>query len=421
MALDLTQHPCFNSETRHRTGRIHLPVAPKCNVQCNYCDRKFDCANESRPGVTSAVLTPQQALTYLERGLEQMPSLKVVGIAGPGDPFANPQETMETLRLVREKYPEILLCVATNGLSIHPYIDELARLEVSHVTLTVSAVDPAIGSSLYAWVRDGRTIYRGDSAACVLLQRQRRAIAALKAHGIVVKINTIVVPGVNDKHIEQIAEEMAHLNADVMNCIPLYPVRNTPFARIPVMERDEMAEIRDKVSRYLPQMEHCTRCRADAAGLLGDAQSDSLLRIMQACADGTLEAKRDRRYIAVASMEGILVNQHLGETTRLWIYAPAPGGHKLVETRPTPDAGGGDMRWLQLADMLRDCHTVVVSGVGHNPRRVLEREGLRVIEMAGLISEGLKSIFRTGDVPSTMRKQFRSCGLECRGSGTGCA
>jgi nitrogen fixation protein NifB len=421
MALDLTQHPCFNSETRHRTGRMHLPVAPKCNVQCNYCDRKFDCANESRPGVTSVLLTPQQALTYVDRALEQMPSLKVVGIAGPGDPFANPQETMETLRLVREKYPEMLLCVATNGLSIHPYIDELARLEVSHVTLTVNAVDPAIGSSLYAWVRDGRTIYRGDSAACVLLQRQRRAISALKAHGIVVKINTIVVPGVNENHIEQIAEEMAHLKADVMNCIPLYPVRSTPFARIPVMGREEIAAIRERVSRYLPQMEHCTRCRADAAGLLGAPQSDSLLRIMQACADGTLDAKPDRRYIAVASMEGILVNQHLGETTRLWIYAPAPGGHKLIETRPTPDAGGGNMRWLQLAELLRDCHTVVVSGVGHNPRRVLEREGLRVIEMAGLISEGLHSIFRTGDVPSTMRKQFRSCGLECRGSGTGCA
>ena len=61
--LDLTQHPCFNHAARKTAARIHLPVAPRCNVQCNFCDRKFDCLNESRPGVTSAVLTPQQAST----------------------------------------------------------------------------------------------------------------------------------------------------------------------------------------------------------------------------------------------------------------------------------------------------------------------------------------------------------------------
>ena len=169
MALDLTQHPCFNSDVRHRTGRIHLPVAPKCNVQCNYCNRKFDCANESRPGVTSAVLLPKQAVNYLHQALKVMPELKVVGIAGPGDPFATPEETLETLHLVREQYPEMLLCVATNGLNLEPYIAELARLQVSHVTLTVNAVDPAIGAEIYAWLRDGRTIYRGEAAASHLL------------------------------------------------------------------------------------------------------------------------------------------------------------------------------------------------------------------------------------------------------------
>lgn len=45
-------HPCFNAGARHRVGRIHLPVAPKCNMQCNYCNRDFECVNESRPGVS---------------------------------------------------------------------------------------------------------------------------------------------------------------------------------------------------------------------------------------------------------------------------------------------------------------------------------------------------------------------------------
>ena len=209
MALDLTQHPCFNSDVRHTTGRIHLPVAPKCNIQCNYCDRKFDCMNESRPGVTSAVLEPKQALAYLDKVLERVPQLKVVGIAGPGDPFAMPEETLETLRLVREKYPEMLLCVASNGLNVAPYAEELASLQVSHVTITVNAVDPAIGAKIYSWVRDHKTIYRGEAAARLLLERQLSAIKALKAAGVTLKINTILVPGINDDHVEAVADQDA--------------------------------------------------------------------------------------------------------------------------------------------------------------------------------------------------------------------
>jgi len=171
MDLDLTQHPCFNAEARGSAARIHLPVAPRCNVQCNFCDRKFDCMNESRPGVTSAVLTPQQAVFYLEGALKKLPSIKVVGIAGPGDPFANTQESLETLRLVRERYPEMLLCVASNGLELEPHAEEIARLQVSHVTITVNAVDPEIGAQIYPWIRVGYRILRGKEAAAKLVEK----------------------------------------------------------------------------------------------------------------------------------------------------------------------------------------------------------------------------------------------------------
>ncbi len=82
---------------------------------------------------------------------------------------------------------------------------ELARLQVSHVTFTVNAVDPVIGAQIYAWVRDGRAIYRNEAAASLLWERQKRAIEALKSNGVTVKINTIVVPGINDTHIEDMA------------------------------------------------------------------------------------------------------------------------------------------------------------------------------------------------------------------------
>ena len=60
--ININLHPCFNAKVKGQFGRVHLPVAPKCNILCNYCNRKFDCVNESRPGVTSSVLSPAQAL-----------------------------------------------------------------------------------------------------------------------------------------------------------------------------------------------------------------------------------------------------------------------------------------------------------------------------------------------------------------------
>jgi nitrogen fixation protein NifB len=428
MALDLTQHPCFNSDARHTTGRIHLPVAPKCNIQCNYCDRKFDCMNESRPGVTSAVLEPKQALAYLGKVLERVPQLKVVGIAGPGDPFASPDETMETLRLVREKYPEMLLCVASNGLNIEPYAEELAKLQVSHVTITVNTVDPEIGAKIYSWVRDHKTIYRGEAAARVLLERQLSSIKALKAAGVTLKINTILVPGVNEDHVETVAETMRALGANIMNCIPLFPVANTPFEEIGEMSPSAVKEIRAKVATMLPQMEHCTRCRADAVGMLGADQSSEFVTLMQDSANGLLDDRTGRPYVAVASMEGILINEHLGEADNLWIFEYDEGEAKLVEMRDAPEPGDGSLRWRELAASITDCHSILVTAVGRSPRWILEQSGLRVIEASGLIAPAMESLHRSGDVPAAMKRQFKSCGSgnkssesSCQGSGTGCS
>ena len=52
------------------------------------------------------------------------------------------------------------------------------------MTLTVNAVDPRIAAKIYAWVRDGRKVYRGITAAELLIERQLGAIRALKSKSI---------------------------------------------------------------------------------------------------------------------------------------------------------------------------------------------------------------------------------------------
>ena len=421
MTLDLTEHPCFNEAARKTAARIHLPVAPRCNVQCNFCDRRFDCLNESRPGVTSAVLTPQQAVCYLDGALDRSPAIRVAGIAGPGDPFATPQETLETLRLVRNRYPKMLLCVASNGLEVAAHAAELAQLQVSHVTLTVNAVDPEIGARIYAWVRAGIRVLRGVEAAAVLLERQRAAIVALKRHGITVKINTIVMPGINDQHTAEVAREVAASGADIMNCIPVYPVAGTLFEGLPELDRGKLAELRQGTAEFLPQMQHCTRCRADAVGLLGESPSAELAELLRTTAAGPANPNEKRPYVALASHEGVLINQHVGEASCFWVFEPQPDGPPaLLETRDAPEAGGGATRWYELAELLRDCKAVFTSAVGQTPRRILEQHGIRVVEAVGVASDAIAAWNATGQVPRGMQKLFQGCGKGCAGPGTGC-
>lgn len=418
--MDINSHPCFNAEKRHTTGRIHLPVAPQCNIQCNFCNRKFSCVNESRPGVTSTVLSPQQGLTYLNTALAKFGNIAVAGIAGPGDPFANGEETMQTLRLVREKHSDILLCVATNGLELPEYVVELADLNVSHVTVTVNAIDPKIGSEIYSWVRFNKKVYRGEDGATLLHSRQVEGIRLLKENNITVKINMVIVPGVNDKHAEAVAREMSELGADVLNCIPLYDVPGTPFGNIKSPQPEEMADIRNKASVYMKQMSHCSRCRADAAGLLGE-MNDSLNGEMLASAKRP-RLTDERPYIAVASHEGIFVNQHLGEAPLLWIYGEKNGVAGLVDKRKTPSAGSGVNRWEEMAALLHDCAVILTSGSGKSPQTILETQGINLITMEGLISEGVDNIFAGKDIPTVLIKRGGMCGLgkSCSGTGNGC-
>lgn len=268
-------HPCFNAAAHTRFGRVHLPVAPRCNITCGFCDRRYSCVNESRPGVTAQVICPEEACAQACRAVAAARApITVAGIAGPGDPLANPDETLDTLRRVHAALPELLLCLSTNGLALPTYAGEIAALGVGHVTVTVNAVSPAMGARVYCEVRDDDRILQGEDAAALLLERQEAGVRLLKAAGVTVKINTVIVPSVNAEHAVDIARTVADWGADVMNCIGLLPVAGTPLARHGSPAPEVLAAVRASAEQFLPQMRHCARCRADACGLL---HSDGLL------------------------------------------------------------------------------------------------------------------------------------------------
>ncbi len=265
-----TDHPCFGGD-HSKAGRIHLPVAPGCNIKCGFCERKFDCANESRPGVTSRVLTPEQGVErvrLVKRHMEKQggAQLKVVGIAGPGDPLANPR-TFETFRLVREAFPEMTLCLSTNGLLLPEKIETILAYDVHSLTVTVNALTPETGARVYEWIRVEGHRLEGEAAAAWLLERQLEGVRLAAAAGMLVKVNHVYIPGVNDHETLDLAVKVRGLGASMMNIMPVIPVGMFKDVERPSEATMEM--VRNQAELILSQARHCKQCRADAAGLVG--------------------------------------------------------------------------------------------------------------------------------------------------------
>jgi len=275
----IQEHPCFSENACHLFGRMHLPVAPKCNIQCNYCIRKYDCVNESRPGVTSKVLSPKEALERVREVLNKVHYIKVVAVAGPGEPLFN-EETFETFRLVKAEFPHLMRCMSTNGLLLPDRIDDIEELGIGTLTVTLNAVDPAIGKLIYSFVNYHGKIYRGEEAAEILLKNQLEGIREAVKRKIIVKVNTVYIPTINDKHIEDIAKQIGKMGVYMQNIMPLIP--QYKFADIKPPTPEEKREMQARCSAYVKQMTHCRQCRADAIGRLGkDIQQQFFARHAQ--------------------------------------------------------------------------------------------------------------------------------------------
>jgi len=263
-------HPCFSPAAAHQHARIHLPVAKHCNVSCNYCNRRYDCLNESRPGVTSEIISPREGLQRYQYFKKQLNNLSVVGIAGPGDALADWEETSQTIRLIRDYDPEVLLCLSTNGLKLPKLAANIIELGVSHVTVTVNTLNPETGAKIYRYVNYEGKRYVGMEGASLLLANQLEGIRTLTQQGMVVKVNTVMISGVNDNDIPDVIRKMKQLGVFMANIMPLIPVRGSVFENLPATDNHDLNTMRASCQSDLQQMFHCQQCRADAVGLLKD-------------------------------------------------------------------------------------------------------------------------------------------------------
>lgn len=396
-------HPCFNCGA-HEYARIHLPVAPKCNISCNYCVRRYDCPNESRPGVTSSVLKPEEAYQRFIEAKKRLPKLSVVGIAGPGDALANFPEIIKTLKLIRSYDPEVTFCISTNGLMLPQYADQLIVAGVSHVTVTMNTTEPVIGAGIYKYIDYMGKRYTGEIAAAILIANQLAGIRMLADKDIFVKVNIVMLKGINDGHIPELVKKVKELGAAVTNIIPLIPVAGSAFEKLPSVTKEELKAMRDKCSGILKQMYHCQQCRADAAGTLKQSclnepemkipvinisegiSSESSSRIKEDLKEDAGKIFTAKGILmAVASKSGILVDQHFGHASEFYVYEYINGATVFKEKRVVRKYCDGVFECEEHEDKMNlilktieDCRAVLAMRIGDAPREKLAKKGIRV-------------------------------------------
>jgi nitrogen fixation protein NifB len=221
-----------------------------------------------RPGNAARILTVEEALDVMDLALTLCPEIAVVGVAGPGDPLAGP-EALDALIAVKERLPGLIACLSTNGLALAPSMERILRAGVRTLTVTVNALDPATLTTLNLGILEDGKFVGGLEGAKKLVAAQKEGIALAKANGLIVKINSVLVPGVNDGEIENVARAAKALEADVFNVIPLIPANDLAHLAAPTPE--ELAAAVAAAEKHLPVKRDCRRCRADACGFPGGA------------------------------------------------------------------------------------------------------------------------------------------------------
>jgi len=430
-------HPCYSEEAHHYFARMHAAVAPACNIQCHYCNRKYDCANESRPGVVSELLTPEQAVKKTLAVAAAIPQMSVLGVAGPGDPLANPARTFETFRMLSEKAPDIKLCVSTNGLALPAVVDELSTHNIDHVTITINCVDPDIGAQIYPWIFWENKRIHGREGAAILIEQQQKGLEMLVARGILVKVNSVMIPGVNDQHLKEVSRIVKAKGAFLHNVMPLIAeAEHGTFygimgQRSPTPE--ELQDLQDSCQGDMNMMRHCRQCRADAVGLLGEDRGDeftmdkveameidyeaAMVRRaeLRTKVSAELEEKRNKAHakaalppntqiislhrgdatataapevlrpvlMAVASQGGGIINTHFGHAKEFLVYEASSNGVRLIGHRKTElycggdeTCGEGESTLEKTIKALAGCEVVLCSKVGFEPWGMLEAAGI---------------------------------------------
>jgi len=367
---------------------LTLPVAPR-----PFSRIRFDPIDSQARAVP-----PGGALSWLEENLKQGAEIRAVDIDGPGDPLCEIDSTLETLRLIRQKYPDINFSITTLGLHAEKYAKSLVKAGVTSVTLLVDAVDQKVADKLYAWIRPCRKTIPLAEATPILMNEQQLAVEVFKKMGCKVTIRSTVYSGFNEDNIEEISRVMAASGADGMKLVPCKADAKGENPLLSPPGKEAMLRLQKRASKHLatalnPGKENCIG--VDCPSLHGSCKSIAKLHP---------KPTKAKPNVAVVSSNGMEIDIHLGQAYQVLIYGPREDGLPcLLGTRSLPEPGSGSSRWEELAESLDDCFAILTASAGESPRRILGNHGIAILITENEIEGTVDVLFGGG-------KKGKKCG-----------
>jgi MoaA/NifB/PqqE/SkfB family radical SAM enzyme len=218
--------------------------------------------------------------------------------------------------------------------------------------------------------------------------------------GVIVKINTVTLKGINDHHIEEVVKTVRDLGCFISNVMPMIPVKGSVFEHLTMVSNQELNAIRNQCGLHLKQMYHCKQCRADAIGKLDEDVSLDFRKRHQNQPPSLLAADKKLRF-AVVSKGGMLVDQHFGHASELYIYDFSDQESQFVEKRVIEkyctgleDCGDKEDKIGQIIKALNDCDGVITMRIGDGPTKRLEEKGIAIITTYDRIGDAVTNAAR---------------------------
>jgi len=101
---------------------------------------------------------------------------------------------------------------------------------------------------------------------------------------------------------------------------------------------------------------------------------------------------KDQGLVAVASKDGISINQHFGHAKRFWIYQVQQESCTLLEEREVEHYchgnSGSQSAMAMILETIRDCDAVFVAKIGDGPKEKLA--AINVIAVDDYAHEAIK-------------------------------
>lgn len=156
---------------------LRLSVTDRCNLRCVYCVTK-DFTFIPHP----EILRYEEMLTLIDIAARlNISKLRLTG----GEPFAR-KGFISFISRIMNSHPEMDLRITTNGTLVEPYVQELAKLGVKRLNISLDTLDKQKFSDITGRHKLDEVL--GTIDAC------------LKA-GIKLKINAVAMKGMNNKEL----------------------------------------------------------------------------------------------------------------------------------------------------------------------------------------------------------------------------